>query len=214
MFSRHDLAWLTPAGWEAALVHAPASAHAALQQWRDHDWPAVVRRQEAGVGDDGVCLGIPLPEGCGVRQRLALVANTGHVARRQAPIPLAGAIGAARPAWLAALVALQRAAALFDLRVYGSLAMASLTGLAYLRPASDIDLLLRPASAGELAAGVALLQEYATPLPLDGHIVFPSGEAVAWKEWPAARRAGARVLAKSRQSVRLADAAQLAATLA
>ena len=214
MFSRHDLAWLTPAGWEAALARAPASAHAALQQWRGHDWPAVVRRQEPGVPDDVVCLGIPLPEVDGVRQRLALVADTGRIERRQAPIPLTDALGAAPPAWLAALVALQRAGALLDLRVYGSLAMASLTGLAYLRPASDIDLLLRPASACELAAGVALLQEYAMLLPLDGEIVFPSGDAVAWKEWVTAQRVGARVLAKSMHAVRLADAAQLAATLA
>jgi phosphoribosyl-dephospho-CoA transferase len=39
--------------------------------------------------------------------------------------------------------------------------------------------------------------------------VFPSGEAVAWKEWIAARRDHARVLVKSVTTVRLADPAQL-----
>ena len=215
MFSRHDLVWLTPAGWDAALVAAPQAAlQAGLRQWRDHDWPAVVRRHEPGLGDDVVCLGIPLPASYGLRQRIALVSCIEHVARQQAPLPLDDAIGAAPPAWLAGLVALQRAGTPFDLRVYGSLALASLTGLAYLRAESDIDLLLRPATASGLAAGVALLDQYAGLLPLDGEIVFPSGEAVAWKEWLAARRAPARVLAKSLHAVRLVEPAQLLATLA
>jgi phosphoribosyl-dephospho-CoA transferase len=210
MFSRHELVWLTPAGWDAALALAP---NAALHQWRDCDWPAVVRRHEVGIADDMICLGLPLPESYGVRQRVALVSRVDHVARRQAPLPLADVLGAAPPAWLAGLVALQRATSSFDLRVYGSLAMACLTGQAYLRPESDIDLLLRPATAGELGAGVALMAEHAALLPLDGEIVFPSGEAVAWKEWLAACRSHARVLAKSRDAVRLVEPAHLLATL-
>lgn len=211
MFSRHDLVWLTPAGWDAALASGP---HAGLRQWRDHDWPAVVRRHEPACAGDQVCLGIPLPASYGVRQRVSLVSCIDHVARRQAPMPLTDALGAAPPAWLAGLVALQRAGAAFDLRVYGSLALESLTGQAYLRGASDIDLLLRPGTARELDTGAALLEEHAALLPLDGEIVFPSGEAVAWKEWLAARGARARVLAKSVHAVRLAEPAQLLATLA
>lgn len=200
MFSRHDLVWLTPAGWNAA---------PALPQWRERDWPAVVRRTDAGAAHGVVCLGVPLPE----RQRVSLVANAADIKRTTPPLPLVDAIAAAPPQWLAGLVALQRAAAALDLRVYGSLAMASITGLPYLREASDIDLLLRPANRHELDAGLALLEEYAAVLPLDGEIVFPSGDAVAWKEWLAARRDHARVLVKSLQAVRLADPAQLLATL-
>ena len=196
MFSRHDLVWLTPAGWDAA---------PALPEWRVRDWPAVVRRHEAGVDPAAICLGIPLPD----RQRLALVVSPAQIARSSPPLALADAIGAAPPQWLAGLVALQRAAAALDVRVYGSLAMASITGLPYLGATSDIDLLLRPATRAELQAGLALLEEHAQVLPLDGEIVFPSGEAVAWKEWLAARRDQARVLVKSLTAVRLADPAQL-----
>ena len=210
MFSRHDLVWLTPAGWAAALAHAP---HPALHAWRDHDRPAVVRRHEEGASDATVCLGIPLPDAFGLRQRVALVSQAGHVARHALPLPLADALAAAPPAWLAGLVALQRALHGCDLRVYGSLAMTAWTGQPYLRPASDIDLLLRPATQAELDAAVTLFEHHAQLLPLDGEIVFPSGEAVAWKEWLAARRARARVLVKSVSTVRLADPADLAATL-
>jgi phosphoribosyl-dephospho-CoA transferase len=199
MYSRHDLVWLTQAGWDAA------PAHPALAQWRAHDWPAVVRRHEPGLGNDVVCLGVPLPD----RQRVAMTVDADHVARRRPPLPLADVLGAAPPAWLAALVALQRAAAV-DLRVVGSLAMQSLTGLAYLRPASDIDVLLTPATTAELDAGLALLEQHAALLPLDGEIVFANGDAVNWKEWLAARRGSARVLVKSLHAVRLADPATLA----
>lgn len=213
MTARHDLVWLTRAGWDAAIAHAPASQHAALQQWRVHDWPAVVRRMEDGCAADAICLGIPLPRTVGAHPRLALVARFDDVARSTAPITLADALAAAPPRWLAALVALERAGSAFDLRVYGSLAMASITGLAYLHPGSDIDVLLRPRTRAELDAGVNLLTQHAALLPLDGEILFPDGAGVAWKEWVAARADRARVLVKSLQTVRLADPATLAAAL-
>lgn len=205
MFSRHELVWLTPAGWDAAIARAP---HAALTLWRARDWPAVVRRHEDGAGIDDVCLGIPLPLSFGTRQRLALIVDGGHVARRQLPLPLADALSSAPPEWLAALVALQRAAVI-DLRVFGSLAMQSLTGMAYVRAQSDIDLLMTPTSHAELEDGLNLVSAASALLPLDGEIVFANGAAVAWKEWLAARRDGARVLVKSIDSVRLMQPAML-----
>ncbi|MDQ2823786.1 MAG: malonate decarboxylase holo-[acyl-carrier-protein] synthase [Pseudomonadota bacterium] len=205
MFSRHELVWLTPAGWDAAIARSP---HAALTLWRARNWPAVVRRHEDGAGIDDVCLGIPLPLSFGARQRLALVVKRSHVARRQLPLPLADALSSAPPEWLAALVALQRAAVV-DLRVFGSLAMQSLTGMAYVRAQSDIDLLMTPTSHAELEGGLNLVSEASALLPLDGEIVFANGAAVAWKEWLAARRDGARVLVKSIDSVRLMQPAML-----
>lgn len=211
MNSRHDLAWLTRAGWSAALEQAPHH-DTILRDWFEHDRPLVVRRHDPGVGDDVVCLGIPLPLAEGVR-RLSLVADRGHIARFAPPLTIGDAIAGAPSAWLAPLLALQRDFSDLDLRVYGSLAMASITGLPYLRPASDIDLLLRPATRDALDAGVALLERHARLLPLDGEIVFPSGDAVAWKEWRTARRDGARVLVKSLHAVRLADPLLLLAGL-
>jgi phosphoribosyl-dephospho-CoA transferase len=208
MTCRHDLVWLTRAGWHAAVTTDPGHGDA-LRDWYEHDWPAVARRQDASAGDDVICLGMPLPLSSGVRQRLSLAAHVDHIARRTAPVTLADALAAAPPPWLAGLVALARDAAGMDLRVYGSLAMASVTGAPYLRPESDIDLLLRPSTRAELRAGLGLLARHAAVLPLDGEIVFPSGDAVAWKEWIAARRDHARVLAKSLHAVRLLDPALL-----
>jgi phosphoribosyl-dephospho-CoA transferase len=62
-----------------------------------------------------------------------------------------------------------------------------------------------------LHAGLALLDDCSRQLPLDGEIVFPSGQAVAWKEWRNALSAQsrARVLVKRIDSVLMADPAAL-----
>jgi phosphoribosyl-dephospho-CoA transferase len=105
----------------------------------------------------------------------------------------------------------QAAEAGATLRVFGSLALQTLTGLPYLTPSSDIDLLLTPASLRQLDDVMRLVCAAAEQLPLDGELVFPGGQAVAWKEWANAARAGdgMRVLAKDMRGVRLMTQAEL-----
>lgn len=212
MFSRHELVWLSGRGWDAALESAPPAQHAAIEQWRREDWPTVVRRADAGLAAGQVSLGIPLPPTPdGVKGRIALNASRSDVARRGAALALADAAQAAPQHWRLALDVL---AAGLPLQAYGSLAMQALTGQTYLTPSSDIDLLFFPADANALHAGLALLEQHAATLPLDGEIVFPSGAAVAWKEWLAAGPSQARVLVKDAGAVRLAPMAELMASLA
>jgi phosphoribosyl-dephospho-CoA transferase len=211
MFSRHDLIWLTAKGWDAALERAIPGQHAAIEQWRRKDWPAVVRRADIGLASGQVSLGIPLPPSTdGVKGRIALNAFDGDVARRSPPLALADAARAAPERWRPALDSL---ALSMPLHAYGSLAMQAITGQHYLTPTSDIDLLFFPADAQGLQAGLALLEQHAAILPLDGEIVFPSGAAVAWKEWIGAGKNEARVLVKDAGAVRLATMDHLLATL-
>lgn len=223
MFARHSLVWLAPAGWRAAAA-AAAPAHApAIGLWRERDWPLVARRNEADPLSAEICLGLapppsPDPDGngnAGARLRIAVRALHAHVTRSAPPLTVAQALAAAPERWRQPLAGLagDGAGLGLDLRVYGSLALQALTGLDYLRPGSDIDLLLAPATPAQLQAGLALLASYAATLPLDGEVVFPNGEAVAWKEWSAARGGQARVLAKSVHGVRLAGVDALLATL-
>lgn len=211
MYSRHDLVWLTPEGWDAAAQAANADRDA-VELWRREGWPAVVRRADALASPDTVSLGIAMPpDATGSKRRIALRVQASHVAKHRPPLPLGDAIGAAPSVWRNALSAL--AAAAPGLRVYGSLSFQSLTGQRYLTDTSDIDLLATPTMASALARTLALLTEHAQGLPLDGEIVFPSGDAVAWKEWRNAVINQARVLVKSLNAVRLADLGSLAATL-
>jgi phosphoribosyl-dephospho-CoA transferase len=211
MFSRHELIWLTAQGWDAALERALPGQHAAIEQWRREDWPAVVRRADIGLGPGQVSLGIPLPPAPdGVKGRVALNACKADIARRRPALALADAARAAPERWRATLDSL---AGSMPLHAYGSLAMQAITGQPYLTPTSDIDLLFFPADADALRAGLALLEQHAAVLPLDGEIVFPSGAAVAWKEWIGAGRNAARVLVKDAGAVRLAPMDHLLATL-
>jgi phosphoribosyl-dephospho-CoA transferase len=212
MYSRHDLVWLTARGWkEAAATARPGDLHS-LALWERQGWPAVVRRRDAGQPAGIVSLGIALPPSGpdAPKQRIGLRVGAAQVRRREAALGLDDALAAAPAAWRAELQALTGAGV--KLRAYGSLALQALTGLPYLTPASDIDVLLAPRSRAELAAGVDLLSRHTGALPLDGEVLFPNGAAVAWKEW---RDAGprARVLVKTIDAVRLLDRASLLATL-
>jgi phosphoribosyl-dephospho-CoA transferase len=127
-----------------------------------------------------------------------------HIANSTRPLALERVIAAAPATWQDGLARLNEAARGLSIKVYGSLALQAITGLSYVRPASDIDLLFAPRTTAELRAGLDLLQSHAAGLPLDGELVFPSGVAVAWREW---LQAGTRrMLVKDRSAARLVPA--------
>ncbi|RSZ61023.1 malonate decarboxylase holo-[acyl-carrier-protein] synthase [Massilia atriviolacea] len=208
MFSRHDRAWLSSAGWTSALDGAAPAHRQALEQWRRHDWPLIVTRRTPDAAPGAVCLGLALPPDGGRKLRIAVQVDAHAVARAEPALALQAAAAAAPAQWSAPLAALLADAGAIVLRAYGSLALQAVTGLHYLSASSDIDLLFEPADLHELDAGVQLLQTHRQRLPLDGEIVFPGGAAVAWKEWRDAA-IGARVLVKDAGAVRLMTTASL-----
>ncbi|MBV7537732.1 malonate decarboxylase holo-[acyl-carrier-protein] synthase [Duganella sp. sic0402] len=210
VLERHALAWLTADGWQTAMAANPQHT-AALAQWRQQDWPVVARRLDAEATDSEVCLGLPLPpDTAGVKVRIALRVHVSHIARASDAIPLRSALPASG-VWCDALAALCDEAP--DLRVFGSLAMQTLTEQRYVSPSSDIDLLFKPANRQQLEDGIVTLARHAQHLPLDGEIVFPGGAAVSWKEWRIAMAHPAKVMVKELRSVHLAHTASLLATL-
>ncbi|MFC7518116.1 malonate decarboxylase holo-[acyl-carrier-protein] synthase [Herbaspirillum sp. GCM10030257] len=219
MRGRHSLAWLSAAGWREAIEAATPECRDAIRSWQLADWPATVRRQDAGARMDECSLGIALPPDVdsGVKKRIGLRVSTMHLTHTSAPLALSEAIPKALPVWKEALTDLDQkaSAAGLVLRVYGSLALQAMTEKDYLKPGSDIDLLLAPVSREQLLAGVDLLQEAGEILPLDGEIAFPGGQGVAWKEWHAAAagQRGTRVLVKHLYGVRLATPSELLAAL-
>ena len=205
MFARHDLIWLSESGWQAACEAAQPEHRAALEQWQRNDWPAVVRRRDANTFDNEICAGVPLPPDpdSGNKVRIALRVQALEVIRHMPPLTLKAVLPALPEAWQELVSALGNRAVGLLIRVYGSAALQALTGQRYLTETSDIDLLFYPISVQQLQAGLALLAFHATQLPLDGEIVFPSGQAVAWKEWLQAQQGDARVLVKEADVVHL-----------
>lgn len=219
MLARHDLAWLTPEGWREAEAACDAGCRDAIALWRRADWPAIVRRRDADAADGQCAVGLALPPepASGYKRRLALQASLAHVAKVLPPLAMEEVIAAAPAPWRSPLAELEMAAreAGVALRVYGSLALQALTGQPYLTASSDIDVLCYPDTLEQLTVMLGLLEATAAKVPLDGEIVFPPGQAVAWKEWLAAENgpAGVRVLVKEYRSVYLAKPSELRDTL-
>ena len=219
MFARHDLVWLTSRGWQRVRDGAPQAALSALDRWRDGGWPAVVRRTEAGMLPGEVAIGFPLPPRpeYGGKLKFGCAVEMSDIGRRTRALPLVGALDAVPAQWREGLEALERQAADagVSLSVYGSVALAALTGQYYLTPLSDIDVLLQPQTRRQLMIGLDLLSWHAGILPLDGEVVFPDGRAVAWKELRAAFAGapGTRVLTKGLDCIALVLPETLMATL-
>jgi phosphoribosyl-dephospho-CoA transferase len=219
MFCRHNRVWLSKPGWERAFATVSATYAAELARWAEKGWPVIVRRGDPGTAAGTICLGLALPPKGGKREKIRIpfvVAET-DIDRHELPLPLSGVVAELPLNWRDTCADLAGAATIMQLRlhVYGSVAMQATTGLPYLSTASDIDLLFYPETKPQLQEGLALLAAYACDLPLDGEIVFPSGRAVAWKEWAQAiaNPARPRVMAKSLHAVHLVDATDLQAEL-
>ncbi len=181
--SRHDLA-----------------AEPLIRAWADRGWPLILRRPAPG-DDDGLALGLPLPPSLGKR-RVAVVLQSVDVIRTEPPLRLDEAKIAAPPSWsdtiarLSALALVQGEPA----RVFGSLAWRWITGLPYLTPTSDLDLLLPCAGASTVDSQTAALAaaEARAPMRIDAELVRPDGAAVDWREMHSGT---AEILVKTTRSV-------------
>lgn len=182
---RHDLAYLTAAGWrQVGAAHPDLADTPVTRLWVERGWPLIGRRALLGEAA-GATLGWPLPPSS-ARRRVAVLVPSGAVSRTMPPLALAEAMPAAPPGWhptlarIDALVTRHGATA----RVYGSLALQAITGLDYLTDRSDLDLLVVVRQDTDLRALAAALGAVATTaaMPIDGEIAGPSGAAVKWRE--------------------------------
>jgi len=193
MLHRHQLAWLSAAGWRRLLARGwDTEAHACLHHWAEHRLPAVVTRQ-LDDGSDTLALGLCAPRRWSHR-RIALRVAPGEVLHfgefpRLEEIVMQLPQGAQPPARQLA-AALQACGA--TARVYGSQGWQHLSGLQHVRDGSDLDLWVGVAGVDHADAVAAALDAFSSPSRrLDGELVFEGDAAVAWREWLAWR--GGRV---------------------
>ena len=219
VLARHMRVWPTAFAWAsiADCTH-DATARAALELWCARGWPLVVRRPDDGetsCSDGRIAVGLPLPPALG-KGRLKFAFTRDGVGAHAPALALDDVVSAMETVWQRALAPLARDAARagVTLRVFGSAAWQTQTGLVYLHAQSDIDLLVEPVDTSALDAAIALFERFERrgSIRLDGEIVFPGGDAVAWREWKCARTDG-RVLAKSLSRVALVAKKSLAERL-
>lgn len=203
---RHQLVRLTPEGWAGVQSgNRELLAQAALAHWAAHDLPLVVTRQRVDDGEQ-VTLGLPAPT-CWGRLRLALSVPAAALRDPHGfPEPTAITPLLAPPVRAAWTTLADRLAALgVAPQVYGGHGWQAITGLAYLREGSDLDLWLPVRDAVQADAAAALVDDADWRGPrLDGEIGLPEGAAVAWREWQQWRAGRVdAVLVKHRTGVRL-----------
>jgi phosphoribosyl-dephospho-CoA transferase len=223
--ARHTLVWVRPESH--ATVTAQAGDDAMQMQvaaWLAADRPLVVARQPCGENSSAtiaagtIATGLALPPASG-KCRIALGVAAQDIARYTPPLRLDHAIAHAPAGWQPALVELDGAASDIgiELHVFGSLSWQALSGLQYLTPRSDIDLLWQPHSHVQLRQGVELLARWEQEhgLRADGEVLFGGNSAVSWREWATLRSGGdGRVLVKRQSSAELVAARELLEMLA
>lgn len=218
--SRHTLVWIRPECRAAVAAQVNDDAmHAQIATWLAVDRPLVVARQPCEVTQQHtIAVGLAMPPAQG-KCRIALSVAAHDIARYTPPLLLADAIMHAPVEWQSALAELDAAATGIDLelRIFGSLAWQALSGVNYMTPQSDVDLLWHPLSNAQLQQGIALLVrwEQSSGLRADGEVLFGGSSAVSWREWAALKSGdGQRVLVKRASSAELVDARELLELLA
>jgi phosphoribosyl-dephospho-CoA transferase len=202
---RHDLIFLSPAGWGALLATRPdLTAEPLHARWVDNGWPLVGRRPMAGEAS-GVPVGLPLPPFAGKR-RLTFLLRPADVIATTPPPELDDVMPMAPAVWRHALGELEAIASrhAIEARVFGSLAWQALTGLNYLTDHSDLDLLLelrRDTDLHALAEDLAGI-EISAPMRLDGELIRRDGAAINWREF---RMGTGEILVKTAGGIALLD---------
>jgi phosphoribosyl-dephospho-CoA transferase len=187
---RHQLAWLSDAGWQQILAQTWTVAEQdCLQHWACHRLPLVVTRQTASEAAHTVALGLPAPARWGKR-RIALAVPHSALLYFDAFPRASEMLGllppTARALWRELCEALSTVDA--TARVYGSYGWQRLTGLDHVHAASDIDLCIAVSDMAQADTVATLLKSFVVQrLRLDGELVFDDGAAIAWREWEAWR---------------------------
>ena len=228
-FQRHDLVWLSHQAWASVFAQQMARVPdestslliQSLHRWQQEEWPAVVRRRDADAADDEICIGFALVPVNGRKPRVAAKVKVQDILEHQPSLSLATVIPFVAPDWQATLRTFNSEGSAVGVRwrVYGSLVFQFLTGQSYVNETSDIDVLFRPQTQEHLLHGLTLLRQYQGQIPLDGEVIFPQGQAVAWKEWLLSDSVpepsnNQRLLVKDNQQVRLVTKLELMQRLA
>lgn len=194
MIRRHSLVWLRDLPPES-LSHDVAGA------WREAGNPFIVCRRRP---DEDLSLGFCLPGSAGgAPLRMGCSARLGEVVETARP-PLLREVARKLPGeWSERIECFIEG---FQVRLVGSRMWDILLGGGYVRPESDIDVIVDVADSAEADAAVEALRQLEVSLPcrLDGEISLAGVGEIHWREWTMDE-----VMVKSVEGIRLVPRAAL-----
>ena len=185
-FPRHQMVWVEPSAWEAVLQeHDALDSGPLIRDWAANGWPLVVRSRTCEEHAQLLPAGIPVPPEHGKR-RYAFRIDADLVIRAEEPPLVALAATVAPQSWRSSIAAVAELES--GTRCFGSLCWEYLTGLSYLTPESDLDLLWQVASESEadrLGRDIAHIDGQ-SPTRIDGEFITPAAAGIQWREWHSA----------------------------
>jgi phosphoribosyl-dephospho-CoA transferase len=177
-FTRHTFVRLRENWADDPPMQLDAVHRDAVLAWQARDFPFVVARRRPTNPLDVIRLGLPLPD----KTRIGFCVGRTAIRMTQPPPRLAEAREVAPQAWSSVIDEVLDLAHGIDVRVYGSLAWQFVTGLDYVRPTSDLDLLLASNDWDSVARLSYRLQPLNGLPRLDGEVTLADGSGVAWRE--------------------------------
>jgi phosphoribosyl-dephospho-CoA transferase len=207
---RHTLLRIDAKGWQGMLERrAELAALPYLRTWAQQGWPVIVRRRWLGEPRELIPAAIPLPPSSG-KLRIALQLSADDIANSIKAVTLLDSQVAAPESWRTTLDSIVAIAGRCGVKthVFGSLLWQFLTGIQYIGPNSDVDLLWHVttlAQARELANGIDNV-ETDGELRIDGEFILPDGAGLNWREF---HRALDCVLVKTLDGVARRSTAEL-----
>jgi phosphoribosyl-dephospho-CoA transferase len=184
---RHDLVRLSEPSWsEIRAGLGGVGLEPLVAGWADRGWPFVARARDPGEADVGVPLVLLLPPASGSTRIFFTAASESMISVDPPPLLLDAAAWSPN-SWRTSLQHLSQAAQqhVEKVRVFGSLAWASFTGLNYIGPGSDLGLLWPLAEPQSLPHIISQLVAIvaAAPMRIDVELVRPDGLAANWREF-------------------------------
>jgi phosphoribosyl-dephospho-CoA transferase len=218
MLRRHDLLRADPAAWDAMLQRHPGIADLPLvANWARLDRPVIVRRRMVGDFADSVPAALPLPP-CHGKRRLAFSFSSDAAITGLPPVLLSDAARTAPTEWQPVIGALLDLGDAIEIapRVFGALLWQHATGLPYLSPRSDLDLIwsISDERTALSLVGRLLRLDAESPVRLDGELELPDGAGVNWRELAQnCADSGDELLVKTMDGVEIRTRAALFRTL-
>jgi len=172
------------AGWERHL-RSPLEPEARerISDWCAQGRPFVVAREDLADTDEDLRLGLALPD----KRRVCLHVGRGAALSWRPPPALRDVLRTAPEVWRSTLRRIHFLGETIGVPVgvFGSLAWEYLSGVRYVRPDSDVDLLFSPSrwtDVERLLSELEATSRASSGVRLDGEVLLPDGGAVAWRE--------------------------------